>query len=67
MGETVSFVRQSIPISQNLPIDRWVHGTLEDSAPSHLSENGHVFHLMFEITTKSRQGSGQSAELAKSA
>jgi hypothetical protein len=34
------------------PIDRWVHGPLEDSATSHMSENGHVFHLMFEIASK---------------
>jgi hypothetical protein len=52
--------------AKRAPIDRWVYGTLEDSATSHLSENGHVFHLIFEIATKRRQGSRQSAELAKS-
>jgi hypothetical protein len=37
------------------PMDRWVHGDLHDSATSHMSENGHVLHLMFEIARKRAQ------------
>ncbi len=48
------------------PIDRWVHGPLEDSATSHMSENGHVFHLMFEIARKRGQHT-PSGHLPKSA
>ena len=49
------------------PIDRWVHGKPEDSAMSHLSENGHVLHLMFEITKRRALGLVQSAGQSKSA
>lgn len=48
------------------PVDRWVHGHPMDSAVSHVSENGHVLHLIFEITRK-RSGSPQAEPLAKSA
>jgi hypothetical protein len=34
------------------PVDRWVQGTPYDSANSHLSENGHVLHLMSEIAKR---------------
>ena len=34
------------------PVDRWVHGTPYDSANSHLSENGHVLHLMSELAIR---------------
>jgi hypothetical protein len=47
------------------PIDRWVHGGLEDSATAHLSENGHVFHLLFEIAKKRAPSIGENAVLAK--
>jgi hypothetical protein len=42
------------------PMDRWVHGTPYDSANSHLSENGHVLHLMSELAI--RRGQRPSAE-----
>jgi hypothetical protein len=48
------------------PIDRWVHGRLQDSATSHMSENGHVFHLMFEMARKRAQPT-RIDELPKSA
>ena len=48
------------------PIDRWVHGSLQDSATSHVSENGHVFHLMFEMARKRVQRTPAN-ELPKSA
>ena len=34
------------------PVDRWVHGTPYDSANSHLSENGHVLHLISELAIR---------------
>jgi hypothetical protein len=34
------------------PVDRWVQGTPFDSANSHLSENGHVLHLISEIAKR---------------
>jgi hypothetical protein len=44
------------------PVDRWVHGTPYDSANSHLSENGHVLHLISELAI--RRGEHRSAEPA---
>jgi hypothetical protein len=43
-------------------VDRWVHGTPYDSANSHLSENGHVLHLISELAI--RRGEHRSAEPA---
>jgi hypothetical protein len=37
------------------PIDRWVHGPLQDSATSHVSENGHAYHRIFEMARKRAQ------------
>lgn len=39
------------------PVDRWVHGTPYDSANSHLSENGHVLHLISELAMRRRERS----------
>ena len=49
------------------PADRWVHSAPQDSATSHVSENGHVLHLMFEILKRRAQSSESSSALAKSA
>jgi hypothetical protein len=49
------------------PTDRWVHGTPADLAASHLSENGHVLHLLLEIANRRKQESVSSGELARSA
>ena len=53
--------------SKRAPIDRWVHGNLEDSATAHLSENGHVFHLLFEIAEKRAQTPAGRFTLQKTA
>ncbi len=53
--------------SKRAPIDRWVHGSLEDSATSHLSENGHVYHLIFQIEKKRAQAAQWAESLSKSA
>jgi hypothetical protein len=53
--------------SKRIPIDRWIHGGLEDSATSHLSENGHVYHLMFKIAKKQAQAARWEESLPKSA
>jgi hypothetical protein len=50
--------------SKRNPVDRWVLGYPVDSAVSHVSENGHVLHLMFEIA---RRRTGGPLPLAKSA
>jgi hypothetical protein len=47
-GRDCKFCSQVDPdFSKRNPIDRWVE--MEDSATSHLSENGHVRHRLFEI------------------
>jgi hypothetical protein len=48
------------------PMDRWVHGAPQNTATSHVSENGHVLHLIFEIANRRGQGTVPS-EVAKSA
>jgi len=54
--------------SKRNPVDRWVHDKPEDSAMSHLSENGHIQHRIFEIAVKRAQGMAASRDLvAKSA
>jgi hypothetical protein len=49
------------------PADRWVRGTPQDSAMSHVSENGHVLHRIFEIAKRRAQNSAADTSLAKSA
>jgi hypothetical protein len=67
-GQDCQFCAAADPnFARRNPIDRWVHGTPEDSATSHLSENGHVLHLMFEIMKRRALGSVRSADLVKSA
>jgi len=53
--------------AKRIPIDRWVQGKLEDSASSHLSENGYIRHRIFEIVAKRAQGPLAGLELTKSA
>jgi len=47
------------------PVDRWVLGTPHDSANSHLSENGHVLHLMSEISKRRATGSAKTQASSK--
>jgi hypothetical protein len=49
------------------PIDRSVQEDQDDSAASHLSENGHVRHRIFEIARLRKQGSGVADALSRSA
>ncbi len=53
--------------AQRNPIDRSVQEDLDDSAASHLSENGHVRHRMSEIALLRKQGHGVGAVLSRSA
>jgi hypothetical protein len=48
-------------------VDRWVHGTPYDSANSHLSENGHVLHLMSELAKRRSSSPTNDPGLGKSA
>ncbi len=48
-------------------VDRWVHGTPYDSANSHLSENGHVLHLMSELAQRRSSNPTHNLALGKSA
>jgi hypothetical protein len=49
------------------PIDRTVQEDLEDSAASHLSENGHVRHRISEISRLRKQSHGIGEALTRSA
>ncbi|HZE27649.1 MAG TPA: hypothetical protein VE083_09690 [Terriglobales bacterium] len=49
------------------PIDRCVEGDMENSATSHLSEDGHVRHRMFELAQKRAQTVAASTGWVKSA
>jgi hypothetical protein len=49
------------------PVDRWVHGTPYDFATSHLSENGHVLHLMSELAKRRKDSHSDRVVLTKSA
>lgn len=64
-GRDCQFCLQMDPeFAKRVPIDRWVQGKLEDSASSHLSENGYVRHRIFEIAARRSQ---RPMELSKSA
>jgi hypothetical protein len=68
MGRDCQFCLQFDPdFAQRNPIDRSVQEDLEDSAASHLSENGHVRHRIFEIARLRKQGRGVSEALSRSA
>lgn len=49
------------------PVDRLVHGTPQDSATSHLSENGHVLHLMSELAKRRGEPRSSRTSLTKTA
>ena len=49
------------------PVDRWVHGAPSDSATSHLSENGHVLHLLSELAKRRGEMQSAPANLIKTA
>ena len=49
------------------PIDRTVQEDSEDSAASHLSENGHVRHRISEISRLRKQGRAVGDTLSRSA
>ena len=52
-GRDCQFCALFDPNFQNRhPVDRLVQGTPVDSATSHLSENGHVLHLMSELAKR---------------
>jgi hypothetical protein len=65
-GRDCKFCSQFDPeFTKRNPIDRWVE--VEDSARSHLSENGHVQHRLFEIVRKRALTSKNGPSLIKSA
>lgn len=65
-GRDCRFCSQFDPdFAQREPIDRWVE--LEDSAKSHISENGHVRHRIFEIAKKRAEGMSPTPALGRSA
>jgi hypothetical protein len=49
--------------SKRSPVDRWVTDKPGDSARSHLSENGHIRHRIFELAAKRAQAISASREL----
>lgn len=65
-GRDCKFCSQFDPeFAKRNPIDRWVE--VEDSASSHLSENGHVRHRLFEIVQKRDLATTSGPTLIKSA
>ena len=65
-GRDCQFCSQFDPDFMNrTPIDRWVES--HDSANSHISENGHVRHRIFEIARKRDLISNTGPSLIKSA
>ena len=49
------------------PVDKWVHGNPYDSATSHVSENGHVLHLISEISKRRASSTERTPVLAQTA
>jgi hypothetical protein len=65
-GRDCQFCQRFDPdFSQRDPQDRWVE--LEDSAHSHISENGHVRHRLFEIARRRAESVALSPVRVKSA
>lgn len=65
-GRDCKFCSQFDPeFSKRSPIDRWVE--IDDSATSHISENGHIRHRLFEIARKRALTSNSGPSLIKSA
>jgi len=65
-GRDCKFCSQFDPdFAKRSPIDRWVD--TDDSANSHLTENGHVRHRIFEIARKSALATNTVPVLIKSA
>jgi hypothetical protein len=65
-GRDCKFCLQFDPdFAKRDPVDRWVE--LEDSATSHLSENGHVRHRIFEIARRQAASVEPGLGLVKSA
>jgi hypothetical protein len=63
-GRDCKFCSQFDPdFAKRSPIDRWVE--LDDSANSHLTENGHVRHRIFEIARKRALASNAGPSLIK--
>lgn len=67
-GQDCQFCASLDPnFTKRAPVDRWVQGAPQDSAVAHVSENGHVLHLIFEIQRKRAGITSRSADLVKSA
>lgn len=65
-GRDCKFCSQFDPeFSKRNPVDRWVE--LDDSATSHITENGHVRHRIFEIARTRALTSNTGPSLVKSA
>ena len=65
-GRDCQFCSQFDPdFAKRNPIDRWVD--VGDSANSHLTENGHVQHRIFEIARKRALASNVGPSLIKTA
>jgi hypothetical protein len=67
-GRDCQFCQRFDPdFAKRTAIDRSVQEDLDDSAASHLSENGHVRHRIFEIARLRKQGQGIGEVLSRSA
>jgi hypothetical protein len=67
-GRECQFCQQFDPrFAERSPIDRSVQQDSDDSAASHLSENGHVRHRISEIVRLRKQGVSASEMLVRSA
>jgi hypothetical protein len=67
-GRDCRFCQQFDPeFTKRNPIDRSVQQDLEDSANSHLSENGHIRHRLSEIARLRQRGQTFEEALPRSA